>query len=116
MSKGNGSFYKWELIKQCHVCKFNFNDHFDICDNDCGSFQCDGCMKEYYAQTDENNQIIITDGHNPYCGCDSDDFISSDEDYHFPDEDCCLPDEYMYSDDDNDETDNKISDAKPKNK
>ena len=60
--KGNGSFYKWGLIKYCVSCGHKENG-WSICDNDCGSFGCNGCNKEFYASLDsETKQITIRNG------------------------------------------------------
>ena len=76
--KGNGSFYKWELVNTCTSCGYKFDGH-DVCDNDCGSFACYGCNKEYYAQLNEDNELVIAEGHNPRCGCDTDDDTDSEQ-------------------------------------
>lgn len=81
-------FYDFDYITHCPNCNNKINSH-ECCDNACGSFECDHCKKEFYAQytNDLSNTelkmmttqkyyiietkrgfIIICEGHNSECG------------------------------------------------
>lgn len=81
-------FYDFEYIKSCINCNSEFYGHVE-CDNSCGSFECDKCKKEFYAQYTDNLKIkqlekmikqkhkiietkrgfiIVCENHNPECG------------------------------------------------
>ncbi len=50
-------FYDFEYIKQCINCNAKFNGHI-TCDNSCGSFECEFCKKEFFAQYTDNLKIL----------------------------------------------------------
>lgn len=81
-------FYDFEAITHCPQCDTKFNGHL-CCDNACGSFECEKCKKEFYAQyandltkmelkmmTDQKHYIIdskkgfiiVCENHNLECG------------------------------------------------
>lgn len=87
-------FYDFECIKFCINCNKEFKTYV-VCDNSCGSFECESCKKEFYAQYTNDLKmkqleqmmkaqyrifetskgfIIVAEKHNPECG----DFECSD--------------------------------------
>jgi hypothetical protein len=81
-------FYDFEYITRCINCNSEFFGH-TCCDNSCGSFECEKCKKEFFAQYIDNlrleqikeimksqhkiietkrGYIIIGIGHNEKCG------------------------------------------------
>ena len=81
-------FYDFEKITTCVSCNATFEGHL-CCDNSCGSFECENCKQEFYAQymhdlnLNEVNRmttqqhwiietfkgiVIICKGHNFECG------------------------------------------------
>jgi hypothetical protein len=84
-------FHDFKKIKTCPKCNYKIDGHI-CCDNDCGTFDCDNCNQEYWAQylhnltpsqipkehwkieiKKGNNNIeiiIVANSHNPYCGDD----------------------------------------------
>ncbi len=55
-----------EYLKTAKCCDIEINT---ICDNDCGSFECKKCKKEWHI----NSKGIVKKEHNPICG-DSDEY------------------------------------------
>lgn len=81
-------FYDFKHIKKCIKCENEFK-YYTECDNSCGSFTCEKCNCEFYAQYTNNLKlkdlekmiklnhkiietkkgfIIILENHNPMCG------------------------------------------------
>jgi hypothetical protein len=55
-------------MSACPFCKVK-TDYCTICDNDCGTYSCDSCGKEWYNVTVDGINIVVS-GHND-SACDS---------------------------------------------